>query len=58
MCACTAGVRESAQAPQEGEVIAVISQNKVVALYQYDSKRASFKACCVFQTGVLRGANL
>lgn len=58
MCACTAGVRESAQAPQEGEVIAVISQNKVVALYQYDSKRASFKACCVFQTGVLRGADL
>ena len=58
MCACTAGVRESTQAPQEGEVIAVISQNKVVALYQYDSKRASFKACCVFQTGVLRGADL
>lgn len=58
MCACTAGVRESAQAPQEGEVIAVISQNKVVALYQYDSRRASFKACCVFQTGVLRGADL
>ena len=35
-----------------------ITQNKVVALYQYDSKRASFKACCVFQTGVLRGADL
>ena len=32
MCACTAGVRERPHAPQEGEVIAVISQNKVVAL--------------------------
>ena len=52
-------VRESARKPRKRvEVIAVISQNKVVALYQYDSRRASFKACCVFQTGVLRGADL
>lgn len=58
LCACTAGVRESSQPPRDGEVIAVIAENKVVALYKYDEKHAQFKACCVFQTGVLRGSDI
>lgn len=58
LCACTAGVCESAAAPFDGEVIAVIAENKVVALYKFDSKQARFKACCVFQIGVLRGSDI
>lgn len=58
LCACTAGVRESCEPPCEGELVAVISDNKLVALYAYDEKRASYQARCVFQTGVSRGGDL
>lgn len=58
LCACTAGVCESCRPAEDGEVIAVIAENKVIALYRFDSKHAQFKACCVFQTGVLRGSDL
>ena len=57
-CACTAGVRESCEAPHDGEVVAVIAENKLVALYAYDEGRAAYRARCVFQTGVSRGRDL
>ncbi|OUO90315.1 tRNA pseudouridine(55) synthase TruB [Gordonibacter sp. An230] len=55
LCACTAGVRESCEPPRDGEVVAVVSDNKLVALYGYEAARDRFKARCVFQTGVSRG---
>lgn len=58
LCACTAGVCESAEPPADGEVIAAIAENKVIALYRFDKEHARYKACCVFQTGVLRGSDL
>ncbi len=58
VCACTSGVRESAYPATDGEVVSVIADNKLVALYSFDQRRASFKPCCVFQTGVLRGSDL
>ena len=58
LCACTAGVCESAEPPADGEVVAVIFENKVIALYKYEEKHVRFKACCVFQTGVLRGSDI
>ena len=58
ICACTAGVRESCEAPHDGEVVAVIAENKLVALYAYDEGRAAYRARCVFQTGVSRGRDL
>lgn len=58
LCACTAGVCESSTAPVDGEVIAVIAENKVIALYTFDSAQARYKACCVFQIGVLRGSDI
>ena len=58
ICACTSGVRESARAAADGEVVAVIADNKLVALYSFDQHRAHFKPCCVFQTGVLRGSDI
>lgn len=58
LCACTAGVRESCEAPHNEEQVAVIVKNKLAALYEYDAMRALFKPCCVFQTGVSRGGTL
>ena len=55
LCACTAGVRESCEPPKDGELVAVVSDNRLAALYGYDGARDRFKARCVFQTGVSRG---
>ena len=57
-CACTAGVRESCEPARDGEVVAVIAENRLVALYGYDGGRATYQARCVFQTGVSRGKDL
>ena len=53
MCACTAGVRESCEPPRDGELVAVLTDNKLVALYAFDEGRARFETRCVFQTGCL-----
>ncbi len=58
LCACTAGVRKSCTEPRKGEIVAVIAENRMVALYEYDDSRASYKARCVFQTGVSRGRDI
>ena len=58
VCSCTSGVCESPHKPVTAEIISVISNNKLVALYEFDSKRACFKPCCVFQTGVSRGCDI
>lgn len=58
LCACTAGVRESCEEPRDGETVAVVADNRLVALYAYEGARATFRPCCVFQTGVLRGGVL
>lgn len=57
-CACTAGVCESCKEPYVGEIIAIIAENRLVALYEYDKSRDEFKARCVFQTGVSRGGDI
>lgn len=58
LCACTAGVRESREAPRDGEIVSVIARNRLAALYAYDEDRALFRARCVFQTGVSRGSDI
>lgn len=57
-CACTAGVRESCESPHDGELVAVIADNKLVALYAYDARGTLYRARCVFQIGVSRGRDL
>ena len=56
MCACTAGVAPSCQPVSDRESIAVISENKLAALYEYDGAKRIWRARCVFQKGVLRGS--
>lgn len=58
MCACTAGVRESCEPAADGETIAVVAENKLKALYVFSGASATYRARCVFQTGVLRGGDL
>ena len=58
LCACTAGVRESCRAPEDGELASVISQNKLAAIYAFDGARGVWRPRCVFQKGVQRGSCL
>lgn len=58
LCACTAGVKESCDAPCNGEVVSIIADNRLVALYEFDAARNQFRSRCVFQTGVRRGADI
>ena len=58
MCACTAGVRQSTDAPSEGELVSVIARNKLYGIYEYDGERERYTARCVFQTGVSRGCDI
>ena len=58
LCACTAGVTTSCEPPRDGEVVSVIADNRLVALYEFDAGRNAFKSRCVFQTGVRRGADI
>lgn len=56
LCACTAGVRESCEGPQDGEIVSIISENKLVALYSFDAAKDVWRVACVFQKGVSRGS--
>ena len=55
MCACTSGVCASTLPPSDGELVAVVSENKLAAIYAYAEPRRAFEARCVFQKGVSRG---
>lgn len=57
LCACTAGVIKSDRAFAPGEAISVISENRLVALYEYDEAREVLRPRCVFAVGVSRGTD-
>ena len=57
LCACTAGVRPSCEPPQNGEVVALVADNRIVALYEYQSDKGRFAPRCVFPIGVSRGCS-
>lgn len=54
-CSCSSGVREDFRPSTDGEVVSVVADNKLVALYSYHEKQDEFRPCCVFQVGVIRG---
>ncbi len=55
LCACTAGVRESCEPLTRDETIALVYDNRVIALYAYRADRDQFASRCVFPIGVIRG---
>ncbi|MCI8469131.1 MAG: tRNA pseudouridine(55) synthase TruB [Eggerthellaceae bacterium] len=57
-CACTAGVRESCQPPRDGELVSIVADNRLAAVYEYESARERFRPRCVFSTGVIRGSDI
>ncbi len=55
MCACSAGVVPSCDPLTDGEIVSVIKDNALAALYSYDAAAGVLKPACVFSTGVTRG---
>lgn len=55
LCACTAGVRESCEPPADDEIVALVYDNRILALYAYRASRNQFACRCVFPIGVIRG---
>ncbi len=51
---CFPTYRESVEAPFEGELISIVHENKLAAIYRYDQARDQWKADCVFVPPVLR----
>lgn len=58
MCACSAGVVPSPAPLAAGEVVSVIKDNRLAALYAFDEAKGVLKPSCVFSTGVSRGVGL
>lgn len=56
-CACTSGVRETS-APAEGEMVSIVSGDRLYALYRVDAVRRALVPEVVFQNGVSRGRGL
>ena len=55
ICACTSGICASILPAQDGEVVAVIIENRVNALYRYEADNQKWKAACVFSVPIVRG---
>lgn len=57
-CLCIAHVRPDLHPLAPGEIISVVSGNKLVALYGFDSQRGQLRSRCVFSQGVSRGSDI
>ena len=57
-CSCMPAFAESHAPLEEGELVAVVSSNRLSAVYRYDSARRMLVADCVFQVEVSRGADI
>lgn len=55
-CACTSAVRRSGHAPHPGELVSVVCENRLVALYEYAADARRYRARSVFPGGVSRGS--
>ncbi len=57
-CCCTTSVFPSSDPPADGEVVAVVADNRLQALYEYQKPQHRYVARCVFSIGVERGTGL
>lgn len=53
-CACSTTICRSALPPENDEIIAVVVENRLRALYRYDSSNTFYKPDCVFSVSVAR----
>lgn len=54
-CACTASICESDEPPHAGELICMLVDNTLKALYSFDAEQDRWKVKCVFSKGIVRG---
>lgn len=54
-CGPLRGAHRCADPLAEGEVVSLVHENELVALYTAQAKRGVIKPCCVFSQGVTRG---
>lgn len=54
MCACAGSVVKSAYAPKPQELVAIVVENRLKAIYSYSEGESAYRATCVFSTGILR----
>ena len=57
-CECTRGVHPADGPLFDGEVVAMVVDNTLKALYEYDEKLGKLKSSCGFAVGVKRGADI
>ena len=57
-CACTSGMREDPQPPEPDEMLAMVVDGRMKALYRYDREKDRCLPVCVFDIGVYRGLDL
>ena len=54
ICACTSSVVSSESAPKNGELVSVVVENRLKALYGFAADEELWKPACVFSTGIAR----
>lgn len=54
VCACTSSVVASDAMPKNGELVSVVVENRLKALYGFVADEELWKPACVFSTGVAR----
>ncbi len=57
-CTCTTSVFPSANPAHNGEVVGVVSANRLKALYEYHEQEHRYRCRCMFSIGVERGTAL
>lgn len=57
-CSCMPAFAQSTEPLSDGELVAVVSHNKLAAVYRFDSEKGMLVADCVFQVEVSRGADI
>lgn len=57
-CPWTAQAHADLRPPAAGEIISVVCDNKLAALYEFDAGHGVFRPRCVFSQGVTRGSDI
>lgn len=58
ICSCTGSVVPSCRPLEDGELISIVSDNKLVGIYRYEASDGLLKPDCVFSIGVVRGVDI
>lgn len=55
-CCCTSAIMENDEPPFGSELVSLIAENRLQAIYKFDDAAGLFASACNFQIGVLRGS--